>query len=249
MGKLIQAHLPCPHCSSSDAYSEYEENFHCFSCGKSVKKTGERMYKLPVQETATWDGELPDDFTTDIPTLGLAWLYKFGINDALIAQYNIGWGHGRVILPIYEKGHLVAYQGRDVTNEGPKYITKSTGPFYFKTFITRPRILVLVEDILSAIKIGQVMPCLALCGTKLRQGAESLDLLTDYCEDFILWLDGDQPGIDASHEIRKSLSLVGTCSVILTTRDPKAHSLDEITQTLGVKSGYYRPNTTKIIIE
>lgn len=43
MGELVRGTMPCPCGRSSDAYFEYTDGAHCFSCGKSSRKKDDRM--------------------------------------------------------------------------------------------------------------------------------------------------------------------------------------------------------------
>lgn len=44
MSEWVQTHLPCPECSSSDAYSINDRGWgKCFSCGVSIKEDEEEL--------------------------------------------------------------------------------------------------------------------------------------------------------------------------------------------------------------
>lgn len=51
MGELLRGELPCPCGRSSDAYFEYTDGSHCYSCGKSTKnKKAETLPETPQGE-------------------------------------------------------------------------------------------------------------------------------------------------------------------------------------------------------
>jgi hypothetical protein len=92
--------------------------------------------------------------------------------------------------------------------------------------------LVLVEDIISAIKISELSPCVSLMGTRLE---EKMLTLAKLYGTIYVWLDMD------NHEVRKQairikrqLETVG-CKVKLlkTDKDPKEYSIEEIKEILN----------------
>lgn len=135
-----------------------------------------------------------------IPPTGLAWLYKYEILDEEIKQYNICYSESykRLILPVYDASGLIYWQGRNlgkVTKENPKYLNiRQSGAknVYFKIHrhnSVQSDTLVIVEDILSAIKVGRYYNSLALLGSYFP-----LDILkefSDYKKVFI-YLDSDK---------------------------------------------------------
>lgn len=48
--KLIEAHLPCTSCGSSDALSEYEDGTYCFSCGESKRLSNDEVKHINDNE-------------------------------------------------------------------------------------------------------------------------------------------------------------------------------------------------------
>lgn len=174
---------------------------------------------------------LPKDFTNNIPDKGLVWLYKYDITNVEIVKYNIGYSayYDRVILPVYDsKRNLVFYQGRylgEPSSEHPKYVNVKAkrDNIYFNCAGTNNKV-VLVEDILSAIKVNRV-------------GYETIALLyatvpltlAEYLHNkyVYIWLDADK-----YKESIKYMFALGNLGIkvkrVITRKDPKSYSSLEI---------------------
>ncbi len=229
MSKLVKAHLPCDDCGSSDALAEYSETTHCFSCGRTrgIHQEGSffpEMLDVP-QEPGIF--RLPPGFTTRLSVDAKTWLLTYQIYQDLREKYNIGYVYygelnHRVILPSYDEGELKNYAARSLSPEDtPKYIVAgdksamfwSKGDYKHKT-------LVIVEDNLSAIRVGEILPAVSLIGTSMSQ--ENMLTVTENYDILIVWLDGDGPGQNAAKKLVDKLLLMHT-SVhnVVTGRDPK----------------------------
>lgn len=176
--------------------------------------------------------ELPEDFSLDIPVEGRLWLYRASITESLIKQYRIGYSEKlqRVIVPVYRYNKLIWFIGRAVhKGQEPKYIapSESKDKVLFYSGRVKDRVVV-TEDILSAIRIGQVSPAASVLGTKLSM--EQLTQLIDV--DVTLWLDGDIAGRKASKSMEKDLSMVTSVRSVVTDRDPKMLTNKEIKDVL-----------------
>lgn len=219
-----------------------------------------------TQQTSGVEGRvlrLPYDFTTRINPRGLTWLYRYGITDEEIAQYNFGMSPSmnRLILPVYEKGELIYWQGRnlgEVTKDNPKYLNMRAGgrdvifssnnlssnnldPVDTSRQYTQRRgnggldctssdsVCVLVEDILSAIKVGRIVQSIALLGSYIP---ESLYRKLHKFSAVKIWLDYDKLSNSIKYSRRLS-SVVGVPTrPIITTLDPKEYTTQEIKEIL-----------------
>jgi len=183
----------------------------------------------------TRDIKLPDDFTSDIPPKGLAWLYRYGITEEEMTTYGIGYGSksGRVILPVYDGNDLIYYQGRLLTTptkERPKYTnvwSQGRDDIYFH--VTRednsPDKVVLVEDILSSIVVGRVVDCTALLSVIVHD--KLMFSLRDQGKTVYIWLDSNMLKRVIKYVSRYRLLGVD-CRMIHTSKDPKYYSSNEI---------------------
>jgi DNA primase len=164
--------------------------------------------------------ELPDDtcfFPSLWPAEAKAWLYKYHITDEDITNYSIGYSEswGRVILPVYENGKLVFWQGRSIDGAEPKYVSvRGAKKPVFITHTTRPwlsglRRVAVVEDYLSAIRIARdtSMDAIALLGTV--EPDDIVDKLEPYSYAFI-WLDADDAGRDRALKVKSRLKLLSS---------------------------------------
>jgi DNA primase len=202
---------------------------------------------------------LPRDYSLEIPTEEATWLYKAGLSAELAAYYGIGWSEylGRIIVPTYEHGELVAYTAR-LRNGRPKYIEKSLDPTGC-VFVAAPALLlpsyrdwahssgpdaVLVEDNLSAIRVGRVAKhVVSLMGTSAnaRQLAKALGnhrgLRPDGMGNVAVWLDPDKPGREASRRVCDALRLHGyAVHEVISNRDPKLYANRTIKELLACAS-------------
>jgi hypothetical protein len=209
----------------------------CFRCdGKGWEEKGRMsiaeitaMNKLN-EEARSFTSKivLPKDFSADIPIAGRLWLYRASITESLIKKYNIGYSEElkRVIVPVYRYNKLVWFIGRAVfKGQEPKYLAPSENRdrILFQSGKLNKTIVV-TEDILSAIRVGQLIGSVSLLGTKLS--IEQLTVLMDY--KVILWLDSDAAGRHAATKMAKELGMVTDVYDVCTKTDPKMLSKQEI---------------------
>lgn len=185
--------------------------------------------------------DLPNDFTTEIPLEGRLWLYGAGLTQAVWEAYGFGYSeyYHRVIMPVYDEAHRVTWwQGRSLDrNIKPKYLqpTANRDTVLFKS---RPiqrgstgRIVIVTEDILSAIRVGKHVDTISLLGTKAT--TSQLATLSKY-QTVCTWLDSDMAGRQGAYKIRKALSLTTNVANIVTEQDPKLLSDEEIRNQLCI---------------
>lgn len=242
MSELIESRLPCPSCPSSDAYHLYENGGYCFSCHYFKPAKNKVKVKLPTKSNPS-ELNLFFNASTQLSDKALAYLYDYQFTDELIKTYDIRedenfitWssrtqkyfnsGH-RLLLPYYENSILQFYEAKrlDITNP-LKYVSSAKG-FLFKTFTTEPSTLVVVEDILSAMRVGETISTVALRGTAIN--SKILNQLLELDCNYIIWLDHDRAGYKAALELGKKLLWNGTkVEYITTTQDPKWYTDLEI---------------------
>lgn len=228
MSKLLESKMPCPWCPSSDGYHEYETNFHCFSCHKSKKKPKEENSRslfidkdVDYGVVHTGGVTLPKTATKDFPKEAMKWLLEAGITQNMIYLHNICYVenevvpipnttrsvqlHKRIILPAINGDEY--YQARSLNPCEPrKYITiGAKKPYWLRELHFGPQTsIVVVEDILSAIRVGEYTSSVALLGTSLD---DETALLLAAFKEVKVWMDSDAPGIAASNKIVKKLKL------------------------------------------
>lgn len=187
--KAIGNSRECPFCGGnhkSRPFCEYEDGYHCFSCG--ANKRSERGFSVSTKQRMDipeWpDAESnPDAFS--IPAL--TWLAKYYITPELIRQHNIMCLGDTLIFPHIKDGALINYQTRNVIN---RVITTSGEkiPMLLHTQFGSDT-LIIVEDFISAINVSKSHNVLCLWGTKLN--FEEIKYYTSIFNKFYVWLDND----------------------------------------------------------
>ena len=240
----------CPVCPSSDAFHIYDygkatEHGHCFSCGyhkfseatqhlEELTKANERHMK---DIAATVPLTLPVGSEKRIDVKALQWLDKYDIiRDEIIAN-DIRWSdpYHWLVFPIKQNGQLVGTISRVFPKLGqtpedikPKWIGK--GPlgninYFVGTSIGKKSNIVLVEDIVSAIKVGRQTRAMPLFGSHLSP--KRLMWLHGATDKVVFWLDRDK--WHESIKFAKSCALVGLVTQVLyTDKDPKECTNEEI---------------------
>jgi len=146
------------------------------------------------------------------------YLAKRGISPATARLFGVGvydgngFLTGRCVIPIRdEKGQLVAYAGRAVSGEEPKYLfpvgfRKSQVLFNLdRTTATGSRNVIVVEGFFDALKVHQAghWAVVALMGSSFSQ--RQSELLLSHFASATLMLDGDDPGRRATEFIAQLL--------------------------------------------
>jgi signal recognition particle subunit SEC65 len=178
--------------------------------------------------------ELPYDFTLELPTEGLAWLYKSEIDETDIAWFGIGYSKKlhRVIIPIYHGNELIYYQGRSLAKEfsvrNPKYMNvwkKGRDDIYHKVTNFQSDAVVVVEDAISSIKVGKVEDTYAVLSAFIKD--ELLMHLKDKYQTIWLWLDPNKR--KHMNDRRMRFRSIGVdVRVMNSSKDPKEYTLEQI---------------------
>jgi hypothetical protein len=227
---------------SPQGYSRY-----CFRCkGKDFQGHGQRRigdierHKKERAFLKEKQVRLPDDYTLDVPTRYAIWYIKYGISPELARQYEIGYSeeYNRIVLPVKRNGLLTAVQMRAVEDwMKPKYLNP-TGPSVSKAVFMSGEptgTTVVVEDIISAIKVGKVHHATSILGTNMTD--ERALEIASLNHTAIVWTDNDKAGVRGRIDSARQLRLLGMdVYEIRTPNDPKTYSLDVIKENLkGMK--------------
>jgi DNA primase len=173
-----------------------------------------------------------------------------GLSWATATHFGIGFYngrgimHGRLAIPIHdEHGRLVAYGGRSVVTEDPRYrfpagFRKSVVLFNYHRAAALARDgVVVVEGFFDSMRVHQAgyQSVVALMGAALSGAQENL--VAQRFRQVTLMLDGDQAGRTASRAAAQRLA--GRCSIrqimLASGRQPDQMSNEEIHQILGQK--------------
>jgi len=223
--------------------------FHCHNCGPKFSGFCPTLQVLPPSESAkaaqqavdkketspvvhSLEKHYPSDFTQEISKEGMIWLLKYGITPEEITRYGIGWSanRGRVILPVYyldNDKELAMWQERAVsTEQHPKYKTyvmakEGVSP---NLEIINGTSVVLVEDMLSAIKVGREYSAICLHGSHVSQSIYKKIVKYD---NVFIWLDPDKY-IEACGFAKAMAARGHKVYVIKSQKDPKDYNNEDI---------------------
>lgn len=253
----------CPHCSDTkQRFYERDTGSgtvqYCHNCGyKNFIPTKNRTFSQTIDYVARYVNKdndelnvvkeirLPFDFTTDLDIKAKLWLKKYGIFDDEVKTFRFGWSDSRqrLILPVFNKDGLIYYQARTfkpVTKDNPKYINirqqGAKNVFFTRGFGKEDGSLdsvCIVEDILSAVKVGRVVQSLALLGSYFP---DTLNPLYRRAKHIYIWLDDDKY-TTALKQARKISMLYGKrVTVVRTELDPKEYTTEQIASHLGLET-------------
>lgn len=239
MNAKVVKYEPCPKCVGSgrdragDNFGRYSDSSgHCFSCG--YHEFPKHYYKFMEKEQVKDEEKavLPSDFTREVPAEGWKWLLQYGLPYSYWKKY-VGYSpsHNRLVLTF---GEPVKFSiGRALEKDKRKWRFWGDGHKHVELIGKNDRLYdptVLVEDLISAHKVGQVTPALCLFGTHIHDLA--LKLLIQEKRPVIVWLDADQYTLLPAKLNRLQTFLDHPVRMIHTEKDPKDYSLDEIKEYL-----------------
>ena len=219
---LFLGHLPCPKCGSKDNLGDYDDHQYCFGCGYYVKKTDTNSLRARINRPVILNELQGITTTTDIPQEAMQWLLKYNITQNEIDKYKIKWSNpSKVLVLIQTKDY---WQGRNFGFGSQKYKSNGVKPL---TIYGKGDTIILVEDVLSAIKIARTKDysALPLLGSNLSKKIESN--LADRYSKIYVWLDRDK----ARHavQIKNRLRSLGiTSKAVITPLDPNEYNETEI---------------------
>ena len=236
---------PCRFCNGghkSPCYAEYVDGYKCFSCGVSKSYNNHRMAvmgreRLTIKKDMYIPKHIrnPGQFSVEV----LKWLYSYFVFDDLIRKHNISYieDGNKLLMQVVEDNTVVFAQ----TREFPEKRILGIGDKQLYKIKTGSKKLIIVEDYISAIRIGEFCDCYCLFGTYL-QPSELKDILENY-NDISVWLDNDKAGITGSKNMLKQLNeqtkenktrfplkytKEWAINNIVSLKDPKCYSSKEI---------------------
>lgn len=236
------------HCNNNNTMklSHDDDGFaaYCFRCSEGgVKSHGERRLRdlfaekeFQYAQTVT----LPEDYTLCVPPSAAVWYYGAGIGAELASSYQVGWSAslGRVILPVFDStAGLVVVQARAVDKRiKPKYLNqggnrKASVLFRSHSCTGTDDKVCITEDILSCIRVGEIMPAVCPMGTSLSD-AQAGQLLQ--WNTALIWLDNDEAGWKGAAKMNRKLCSVMDTHIIRSTADPKCYDNQAIQQLTSI---------------
>lgn len=181
----------------------------------------------------------------DWPDAAKVWLYKAGLDNDWIEGIGIYWcpSAERVVIPVLnDRGDLRFWQARGFDPRRPKYLSPALGdaqskPVY-KAVPFRPSeaysadTLCITEDILSAVRVGEVCTGWSILGTSLNPSQEA-EIVNLRPSRVLVWLDPDEAGVHGRRKIVPHLRRLGLdAKAVRADLDPKCYPVDEIRRKL-----------------
>ena len=246
--RKLKSHQACPECrkrgkdtKGDNLYVWEDGHAFCFSCqyteinGKAIGEKIEKLAKAQneeiVKEKTTYG--LPPDSDKTIDVKALKWLDSYGITREEIIEHDLWWSvkYNWLIFPFRDgDGNIIAFQARvfNSTIKGHKWYSqgKLDELLHILGSTKHPNsAIIVVEDIISAIKVARYARSLPLFGSFF--GLQKLNRLRMFTKSLVVWLDADK----YSEAIRKSqlasrLGYVATAA--FTEEDPKSCSDEDI---------------------
>ena len=236
------SHTQCPKCRglghdrSGDNLAVYSDGSkYCFRCGYLETASGiQRIRTEDAGSSSSTDREitLPRDVDTAIPDRGRGFLRDFALTEQDVKNNMIMWSdyYKRLIFPYFDSDGLVGWQGRYLGELPSKAKWFSQGDLKNIVHIVGNKLAktcVIVEDIVSAIKVGHnssfcAMP---LFGSHVSM-TKFLQLKKKYGTVYI-WLDKDVQTKAVKYAANGRVLGLDVRNII-TDNDPKSYTDSQI---------------------
>jgi len=230
-------HEACPKCrdegrdrSGNNLAIYADGSEYCFSCKYFRNGSGSHFPLVPLESSAP-----PTDLIHDLPNANLEWLRGKGLTDTEIYanfQYSPTMDRHFYITPVRPlatqvDSNMFFYEGRSIGDKMIKSLQWGSKPYSILGSWGDSGVVVIVEDIISAIKVKREWGVIPLFGSYMP-----IDILTSMCKmptvDTVLWwLDADKYDV-AMVQMRKCRILGKLSAVIVTDYDPKDYTTIEI---------------------
>jgi len=222
----------CPECRrigndrSGDNLAVYSDGHtYCYRCGHG---TGRKSFTTTAKPNPTAI-VLPADVTTELPVEARSWLGQYQLARLDLNRNHVMWSErwSRIIFPYFNEAELLAWQGRYVGDDKTKAKWFSQGKIHeiIHPVQVTQRKAVLVEDIVSAIKVAKIKGAIPLFGSSIS--AKQILRLKTVVDEVWYWLDPDMRA--KSVKMARLSELLGLkAHVIFSDHDPKEHSHDDI---------------------
>lgn len=180
---------------------------------------------------------MPEDSDTNYPAVALDWIAQYELTKTDLLNHNTLWSENlqRLIFPVFGDEGLLAYQGRyfgSPAPEGvrpyPKWHGRGDLKNTFNILGRSSSQLVLVEDIISAIKLSKITMAMPLYGSHI--GVERFKRLYSLYKDQVevcIYLDFDKAK-EAINETKRGRLCGFKTRTIIHKLDPKEVPLEEL---------------------
>jgi hypothetical protein len=233
--------LECPKCNGGQhrdkAFSVSKVSdgvlFHCFraSCGFSGFIPGAHISR--TASSRHHDRTFKYDINQPNSVVRRNLIQRFGLHASVLNKVKYSYDIARVLYPVRSaKGNDIGWIARDYPwcpgRKGPENQVKTLSyidALYPHMHFTHPLALhtghtkaVLVEDWVSAEKVGSFLPAVALLGSHLSKD-NALYLRHLGVRDLIIWLDAD--AIGKARSIQHNYNIMFNITIVYSKEDPK----------------------------
>ncbi len=193
-----------------------------------------------LPEATKNDAVLPTDCDTTYPNYCLEWVGQYELDRNDLLGNNVLWSdsYKRLIFPVYgdESRGLIAWQGRYFGDDPTKAKWFGRGDLK-NTFhiLGNSDIVVLVEDIVSAIKVAKAgFSSMSLFGCVVGvERFKRLYKLLDKSSRVVVWLDENKRK-EAVFEAKLGRLYGMNCTTVFSKRDPKDENYESIKDLLAL---------------
>lgn len=211
-------------------------SYYCFRCHASEFIPHKGLSNADIIRMRALESEVKNNdaipkgtsiYSEDVPADVHVWLGRAGISLDFANALDFTWNSniGRVVMPVLQYGgDTGSWLARSI-KRSPKYLSSRIKKPYIHAPVHGD--VVVVEDMLSAIRVGQAgYTAVSLMGT-----SPSLPMFNGvrFSGTTYLWLDPDDAGIVAAKKTRKVLGMKPTTiKTVHSDLDPKLYSKEEI---------------------
>ncbi len=221
----------CYNCNARRGVAEYQNGKYCHGCStftpyKSI------LNVCKVEKNSKTSLSAVEE-TQDFPIKARQYLLQYGIITRYINKYHISWSsnYNRIVFKSpTSKYKWLRSLDKNTKNKWLLVGNKENELFYWDNFKTFND-LVIVEDQISAIRISEFKPCVALGGTNFSSHL-LIPLFLKYGR-LVVWLDGDTAGRVATEKFRKKFKLLKEIKILFTSKDPKCYTDTELQEILN----------------
>lgn len=232
-------HEPCPSCGSRDNLGRYDDGgAYCWGCHYTEPRTHAPMRHMGRGQDGEFDEKyhkpLPEDIGHEFSPECVEWLSRFYVDVPAAIKNELYWSPCYEQL-IYKLGNC--WQARNF-RAGSKSKNFTSGDVNeclhiydgHREGVPLHR-LVIVEDPISALRIGPQSDAMPLLGSHLA--SSRLNAIAGLYQSLVFWLDADK--MKEAHAMARRASLMGLSTrVIWTPLDPKEYNDKEIGEFLNV---------------
>lgn len=224
----------CPKCAengrdrSGDNLGVYSDGHsYCYSCGYATNATSSSKLRQQAKQELKEIPALPEDVTNELDDEPKQWLLQYFDADELPRTL---WSVSERKLYFMLEGGAFQYRYFGDNKDHPKWVGYGITENLIHITGVGSTSLVLVEDIISGLKVGHISPTLTLFGSNIKLKRLATLKLLGYNE-VIIWLDWDKKeyAIKAA-QLAQSIGL--QARVIHTKLDPKDYNYEQIKEFL-----------------